>query len=480
MRGRTGGRSLRAKDVRAPNRPIMPLPCESRASSSGWSTCVKPRPIGHIVSLFHERNSRDPRAQVAGGLTRRAALAGTALVPFLAGSAHAASRPAPARPESRNAKQPQKDQAFETAAETALLTDFESGTVLFEKNPDQLFYPASLTKMMTVAVVAQMVKDGKLSLDQEYKISEHAWRTGGAPSRTSTMFAEINSSLKVSDLLQGVMVVSANDGAIALAEGIAGSEDAFAELMNRKAAEYGMTNSHFANPTGLPNPDNHTTARDLDKLARHLVMDFPDIYKYFALREFTNTVSSRPIRQLNRDPLINANLGADGMKTGYIKESGYNIVGSAVQNGQRLILVMSGMKSDKERAEESRKLMEWGFKSFEQIILYRADESPGDASVYGGTAGSVRLVAGRAITMLVARGKREKLSGRVVYEGPLRAPVEKGAQVGRFEVLRDDSVIQETPLYTDADVGVGKLHQRALDAVAELVGGWIRSGIGLR
>lgn len=415
-------------------------------------------------------------------LTRRAALLAAASLPFAVASADAAPpRPNSARPDAKAAKQPQKDpQAFETAAETALLTDYESGTVLFEKNPDQLFFPASLTKMMTVAVVAQLIKDGKLTLDTEFPISEHAWRTGGAPSRTSTMFGELNSKLKVSDLLQGVMVVSANDGAIALAEGIAGSESAFADLMNKKAAELGMTSSHFANPTGLPDPDNHTTARDLDKLARHIVTDFPDIYKYFSLKEFTNTVSSRPIRQLNRDPLVMGFPGADGMKTGYIKESGYNIVGSAVQNNQRLILVMSGMKSDKERAEEAKKLMEWGFRTFEQIVLYKADESPGDASIYGGSAGSVRLVAGKPITVLVARGKREKLSARVVYEGPLKAPVEKGAQVGRFQVLRDASVIQETPLYTDAAVGLGKLHQRALDAVAELVTGWIRKGVGLK
>ncbi len=415
-------------------------------------------------------------------MSRRTALLAAASLPLVAVDAFAAPKPAIQRPDSRGTKQQQaqKDVGFETAADTALLTDFDSGTVLFEKNPDQLFFPASLTKMMTVAVTAQLLKDGKLTLETEFPISEHAWRTGGAPSRTSTMFAEINSRLKVSDLLQGVMVVSANDGAIALAEGIAGSEAAFAELMNKKAVELGMTSSHFANPTGLPDPDNRTTARDLDKLARHLVADFPDIYKYFALREYTNTVSAHPIRQLNRDPLVSGFPGADGMKTGFIKESGYNIVGSAVQNGQRLILIMSGMKSDKERAEEAKKLMEWGFKTFEQIVLYKADESPGDASIYGGAAGSVRLVAGRPITVLVARGKREKLSARVVYKGPLRAPVEKGTQVGRLEVLRDASVIQETPLYTDADVGVGKLHQRALDAVSELVGGWIRSGVGLK
>ncbi len=373
----------------------------------------------------------------------------------------------------------QKDQGYETTADTAILTDFDSGTVLFEKNPDQLFYPASLTKMMTVAIVGQLIKDGKLTLDTEFQVSEHSWRTGGAPSRTSTMFAEINSRLKVVDLLQGICVVSANDGAITLAEGIAGSEAAFAELMNKRAAELGMASTHFANPTGLPDPDNHTTARDLDKLARHLITEFPDIYKFYALREYTNMVSSHPIRQLNRDPLVTANIGADGIKTGYIKESGYNIVGSAVQNGQRLILVMSGLQSEKERAEEARKLMEWGFKTFEQIQLYTEAESPGEASVYGGASGSVRLTAGKAITVLVARGHRDKLTARIVYKGPLLAPVEKGKLVGRLEIMRDGNVIHDTPLFTAEDVPVGKLHQRALDAMAELVGGFIRSTVGL-
>jgi D-alanyl-D-alanine carboxypeptidase (penicillin-binding protein 5/6) len=418
-------------------------------------------------------------------MTRRYALAGlfgAGVLPLVSEAVGAAPKPEIKKPDARTkaALAAQKEQGFETAADTALLTDYDSGTVLFEKNPDQLFYPASLTKMMTVAVVAQLLKDGKLTLDQEFPISEHAWRTGGAPSRTSTMFAEINSKLKVVDLLQGVMVVSANDGAIALAEGIAGSEEAFAQLMNKRAAELGMTNTHFNNPTGLPDPENHTTARDLDRLARHLIADHPDIYKFFSLREYTNTVSSHPIRQTNRDPLILANIGADGIKTGFIKESGYNICGSAVQNGGRLILTMSGMKSDKERAEEAKKLMEWGFKTFEMIPLYKADESPGDASVYGGVSGSVKLVANRPISVLVARGHREKLSARVVYNGPLPAPVEKGRQVGRLEVLRDASVIQQTPLYTADDVPVGKLHQRALDAVAEVVGGWIRSSVGLR
>ena len=407
-------------------------------------------------------------------------LAGLAATAFVSTGANAAPKPKVEPGKGKPDPNAGKDQGFQTLAETALLTDYDSGTVLFEKNPDQLFFPASLTKMMTVAVVAQLIKDGKLTLDQEFPVSEHSWRTGGAPSRTSTMFAEINSKLKVVDLIQGTMVVSANDGAITLAEGIAGSEQAFAELMNKRAAELGMTQTHFNNPTGLPDPENHTTARDLDKLARHLVTDHPEIYKFYALREFTNTVSSRPIRQLNRNPLFAANIGADGMKTGYIKESGYNIVGSAVQGTQRLILVQSGLKSEKERAEEARKLMEWGFHTFEQILLYKEGESPGDASVYGGASGSVRLVAQKPITILLARGHREKLKARVVYRGPLVAPVEKGKEVGKLQVLRDDSVIHETVLYTDADVPVGKLHQRALDAVGELVTSWVRGSIGLR
>ena len=360
--------------------------------------------------------------------------------------------------------------AFDTKSDTAILVDYESGTVLFERNPDRQFPPASLAKMMTVAVLFNEIREGRVKIDQDFLMSEHAWRTGGAPSRTSCMFAPVNSRVKVLDLIQGIMIQSANDGAIAVAEGIAGSEEAFAELMNKRAKEIGLKASSFGNPTGLPHFNNKVTARDLYLLGRHLVAEFPEFYKYYGQREFTYN----NIRQQNRNPLLNDGIGADGMKTGYIKESGYNIVGSANQNGQRLILVMGGLKSEKERAEEARKLMEWGFRTFEQIKLYDAGETVGEASVYGGASGRVPLMSEKTVNVLVPRGNRDKLKGRVVYTGPVKAPVDKGRRVGKLLVLRDDQVIQETPLVAADAVGVGTLRQRAMDAVGELIVGWFK------
>lgn len=371
---------------------------------------------------------------------------------------------------------PVSAQPFETKAEQAILIDYESNTVLFEKNADRPFHPASIAKMMTIAVVFDMLKAGELSPDQEFVVSEHAWRTGGAPSRTSAMFAPINSKVTIRDLIQGIIVQSANDGSIVVAEGIAGSEAAFAELMNKKAKEIGMTRSTFRNPTGLHHPDQKVTARDYAKLAAYIIGNHPELYKVYAQREFTYN----KIRQQNRNPLLNDTIGADGLKTGYIKESGYNIVGSAVQNGQRLISVMGGMKSEKERAEEARKLLDWGFRSFEQITLYGAGETVGNASVFGGAAGSVPLVGRKALTVLVPRGNRDKLRARVVYKGPVKAPVEKGAQVGKLQVLREDNVIQETPLVTAEAVGLGPIHSRAVDAVFEVVGRFARETVGFK
>lgn len=416
----------------------------------------------------------------AGGLSRRGVLARGLVA--LAGAASPAlllwSRDADAKPRAvtgRQAAQAGAAQAkdsgvFETKGENAILVDYESGTVLFEKNPDRQFPPASLAKMMTVAVLFNEIREGRVKLEQDFLVSEHAWRTGGAPSRTSCMFAPVNSRVKIVDLIQGIMIQSANDGAIAVAEGIAGSEDAFAELMNKRAKEIGLKNTSFGNPTGLPHFNNKATARDLYLLARHLIAEFPEFYKYYSQREFTYN----NIRQFNRNPLLNDGIGADGLKTGYIKESGYNIVGSANQNGQRLIMVMSGCKSEKERAEEARKLMDWGFRTFEQIKLYDKDEVVGEASVYGGASGRVPLVSEKTVNVLVPRGNRDKLKGRVVYSGPVKAPVEKGRPIGRLLVLRDDQVMQETPLVAAGSVEIGTLRQRAFDAVGELLVGWIK------
>lgn len=360
--------------------------------------------------------------------------------------------------------------AIDTKAEVALLVDGASGAVLFAKNADRSFIPASLTKMMTVAVAAQEMKEGRLSLDGEFTMSEHAWRTGGAPSRTSSMFAPVNSKVRIADLFRGIMIQSANDGAIAMAEGIAGSESAFADLMNRRAAELGMTATHFGNPSGLPGADNRTSARDLIVLAKHLVNDHPDVYKIYGEREFTYN----KIRQLNRNPLLNDGIGADGIKTGYLKESGYNLVGSAVQGTQRLFVVIGGAPTDKDRGEDAKKLLDWGFRTFETVRIYRAGEPIGEAQVFGGESKTVELASATDVDILVPRGNRDKLKARVVYTGPLAAPVAEGRPVGRLFVTNDDKAVVDYGVVAVRAVPLGSIGRRAVDGTRELLIGWLR------
>lgn len=358
------------------------------------------------------------------------------------------------------------------AAPQAILVDFDSGTVLFEKAADTQNFPASLAKLMTMAVVFREVAEGRLSPDAELKVSEYAWRRGGAPSGGATMFAALNSSIKISDLMRGAIIPSGNDAAIILAEGIAGNELAFSVKMNDEAKRLGLESSSFHNPNGLSDPDQKTTARDLARLAAHIIREYPDLYKIYSEPDFTWS----KIRQNNRNPLLGMSLGADGFMTGYLKESGFNLVGSAVQDGQRLIVVIMGAKTDKERAEDARKLLEWGFRSFESRLLFGQDQTVGEATLYGGMKGSVPLVGTGPIKVLVPRSGDERISARIRYEGPIVAPVEKGAKVARLEVSRGDQVALEVPLYASDTVEAGPLWRRALDGAYELMVGLLRQG----
>jgi D-alanyl-D-alanine carboxypeptidase (penicillin-binding protein 5/6) len=371
------------------------------------------------------------------------------------------------------AQLPKKEDTFNLSAPYAILIDYESGSVLFEKNADQLMEPSSMAKLMTVEVVLQAIKEGRLKPDDEFIISEHAWRHGGAPSHGSTMYAPIHSMVRVIDLLQGAIIQSGNDACIALAEGMAGSEDAFAGIMTKRARELGLTKSNFANPTGLPDPRTHVTARELAKLAQHLIRTYPDYYHFFGEREFT----WNRIRQLNRNPLLATNIGVDGLKTGFTREAGYGIVASAVQNGLRLIAVTNGFKDLKARGEETRKLLEWGFKGFESRPLFAEGQTIGDARLYGGARGRVPLVANGSVRLLVPRNSSEHVLARVVYTGPVRAPIEKGQQIGELKVWRGDNVVLEVPLQASEAVGRGSLSQRAFDAATELVINLFRAGV---
>jgi serine-type D-Ala-D-Ala carboxypeptidase (penicillin-binding protein 5/6) len=372
-----------------------------------------------------------------------------------------------------DAQLPKKEDTFNISAPYAILIDYESGTVLFEKNADQLMEPSSMAKLMTVEVVFQAIKEGRLSPEDQFIISEHAWRHGGAPSHGSTMYAPIHSRVRVIDLLQGAIIQSGNDACIAMAEGMAGSEAAFAEIMTKRARELGLSKSVFANPTGLPDPRTKVTARELAKLARHLIRTYPEYYRFFGEREFT----WNRIRQTNRNPLLALNIGADGLKTGFTKEAGYGMVASAVQNNLRLIAVTNGFKDQKARAEETKKLLEWGFRGFESRPLFAEGQAIGDARLYGGARGRVPLVAKGSVRLLVPRNSNERVHARVVYTGPVRAPIEKGQQIGELRVSRGENVVLEVPLQASEAVDRGSLSQRAFDAVTELVINLFRAGV---
>ena len=369
---------------------------------------------------------------------------------------------------------PKKDDAgFQTSALYAILIDADSGTVLFEKNADKLNPPASMSKLMTTEVVLHAIAEGKLKYEDEMTISENAWRKGGAPSGGSAMFAVLNSRVSVRDLLHGVMIQSGNDASIALAEGIAGSELAFAEMMNKRAREIGLTQARFTNATGIHDPDHNMTARELAKLAQHIIKTYPEAYKIYGEREFT----WNKVRQQNRNPLLAMGIGADGLKTGFTKEAGYGLTASAVNNGLRLIVVGNGFKTMKERSDEMRKLLEWGFRAFESRPLFAAGETVGEAKTYGGEKGRVTLVSPTPVRLLVPRAMSEKLSAKVVYAGPVMAPVEKGRPVGTLKVSRGENVVLEVPLQAGEDVGRGSLHQRAFDAMGEMVINVFRAGV---
>ncbi|GAB4067001.1 D-alanyl-D-alanine carboxypeptidase [Ancylobacter sonchi] len=358
------------------------------------------------------------------------------------------------------------------ASPQAILVDYDSGTVLFERGADTPVAPGSIAKMMAVAVVFQELAAGRLTLDTEFKVSEYAWRRGGAPSGGATMFAGLNTSIKVSDLLRGAIIPSGNDATMILGEGISGNELAFAQKMNEEAKKIGLTNSVFANSSGLSDPSQLTTARDMMRLATYIIRTFPDNYKIYSESDFL----WNKIRQNNRNPLLSMSLGADGFQTGYLKESGFNLVGSAVQGDQRLILVLLGAKTDKERAEDARKLLEWGFRSFESQLLFDKDQVVGEATLYGGARAGIPLVGTAPIRLLVPRSGGERINARILYEGPIDAPVKAGTELARLRVMRGDQLALEVPLVAAEDVPEGPLWRRALDGAYELVVGLAREG----
>lgn len=349
------------------------------------------------------------------------------------------------------------------------LVEAKSGTVLLAQNEHQAFPPASLAKLMTMDLVFETLKQGEIKPDQLFPVSENAWRTGGAPSGTTTMFAALKSQIPAMDLVRGVVVHNANDACIILAEGISGNEPKFAERMTARARDLGLTRTMFGNSTGLPEQESRTTARDLVELARHIHTAYPEFYKLYSQPDFT----WNKIFQRNKNPLLALGIGIDGLGAGYAEGAGFAAVASVERNGTRLFLALGGLATDKERTEESRRVLEWALNSFEMRTVFKAQDVIGQAAVYGGEQSHVDLVAKEAVDVYLPTKNPERLSGRIVYHWPLRAPVEQGQQVGTLRIAEGDREVKSVPLYANHQVGVGGLVSKATDAVLELLFFWL-------
>ena len=357
--------------------------------------------------------------------------------------------------------------AIETRATHAILLDHETGMVLFEHNPDTLMSPASMSKLMTVLMVLEAVEDGRISMSDKFFVSDDAWRRGGSKSGSSTMFLNARSRVSVENLLRGVIIQSGNDACIALAEGLGGSESGFAEMMTERARDLGMKNSTFMNSTGWPHVDHKTTARDLAYLTMHLIKHHTSSYGMFAERSFT----WNGITQQNRNPLLYANMGADGLKTGHTQESGYGLVASAEQNGRRLILVLNGLQSKKERASEARKLMNWGFRAFTNEILATPDDVLVRAPVWQGEFARVGLAPSKAFRVVLPRTGLRKMVVTASYDKPVLAPITKGTPVGKLRVTLPGLETQEIDLVTTANIEREGMLARALSAISYVIFG---------
>ena len=348
---------------------------------------------------------------------------------------------------------------LDTAAKFAIIIDHITGAVLLEKDADVTMVPSSMTKLMTAYIVYEMLRAGRLQLTQELPISERAWRMGG-----SKMFVQLGTSVKVEDLIRGVIVQSGNDACIVLAEGIAGSEEQFAELMTQKARDLGLERTVFRNSTGWPHPEHRSTARDMAHLARRIIRDFPEYYHYDAEKSF----KYNGIDQANRNPLVQKNL-ADGLKTGHTEEAGYGLVASADRGGRRVVLMINGLNTMRERGEESERLLEWSFREFENVTLFTAADVVEQAPVHLGASPTVPLVGGRDLVVTMPRGWRNRAKVTLAYDSPVPAPVLRGTRLGQLTVSGPGVPELEVPLLAGADVARLGLPGRALAVVTRML-----------
>ncbi|MBC8451725.1 MAG: D-alanyl-D-alanine carboxypeptidase [Rhodospirillaceae bacterium] len=345
---------------------------------------------------------------------------------------------------------PSAAKALETNAKQAVLLDFETGVELYSKSADELMPPASMTKMMTVYLLFERLAEGRLSLNDELLVSRKAWKKGG-----SKMFVEAGKTVKVEDLIRGIVVQSGNDATIVVAEGLAGNEEAFAREMTNKARELGMSNTTFRNASGWPDPEHRTTARDLAILAEATIRNFPNYYKYYAERKFTYGISltnGKPITQPNRNPLLGRMKGADGLKTGHTENAGYGLTASAIRNGRRLILVLNGMPSNQARKVESERILDWGFREFGNYKLFATDEKITSVGVWLGDKSSIPLLAKEGVLLTMERKQRKSLKVTIRHTEPIPAPIQKGSKLGDILVNIGDRSPIQIPLIAGEDV----------------------------
>ena len=357
------------------------------------------------------------------------------------------AKPAPGPPHGKTEAAPAAPVPIigpiDTQATHALILEAETGAVLLDKGADERMPPASMSKVMTAYVVFDMLKQGRAKLDDELPVSEHAWRTGG-----SKMFVPLGGRIKIDDLLRGMLVQSGNDACVVLAEGLAGSEAAFVDLMNAKAKEIGLTGSHFADVDGLPDPEHYMTARDLATLALRTITDFPEYYHYYGEKEY----SFNNINQGNRNPLIYKDVGADGLKTGHTEEAGYSLLASVHRDKRRIILVLGGLPTMKSRAQESERLIEWAFREFNDYQLFSAGDKVDDGEAWLGTEAKVPLTVAKDLVVTMPRKSRKDMKVVVSYDKPIPAPIKKGQVIGKVTVTAPDMAQVEMPLIAAGSV----------------------------
>ena len=359
---------------------------------------------------------------------------------------------------------------FDLKARTAILQDYYSGEILYEKEADNSIYPASMTKIMTTIIAFDLIKSGDLSLNEKFIISEKAWRL--STSGYSSMFIMIGDEISVENLLKGIIIVSGNDSCVALAEGIAGTEEEFAILMTAKAKEIGMENTNFANSSGINNPDNYSTVRDILKMSKYLIDKHPKFYKLFSEKEFTwNRTGGDPITQGNRNPLLYKNFGADGIKTGYLAVEKYSLASSIIRNGRRLIAVGSGFNSKNARSKESTRLLTYGLTNYDLVNISKAKEPFDKVEVWLGKEDTIDVYTDQDVYKTIKKAKKKLLKVSVNYEGPIEAPIQKGEKVAILKVVYDDEIVGEYDLLASNEVKKVNFVSRLLKSLNYLIWG---------